>query len=38
MYEKVGLWCFTLLSTIFLLYRGSQLYFVKDTGVPGENH
>ena len=25
-FEKNGLWCFTPLSTIFLLYRGGLLY------------
>jgi hypothetical protein len=25
-------------STIFQLYRGSQIFLVEETGVPGENH
>jgi hypothetical protein len=36
--NKVGLWCLTSISTISQLYRGGQLYWWKETGVPGENH
>jgi hypothetical protein len=32
-----GLWCLTLLSTIFQLYYESVL-LAEETGVPGENH
>jgi hypothetical protein len=33
----LGLWCLTPLSTIFHLYRGSQVFLVGETGVPEEN-
>ena len=32
------LWYLTSLSTIFKLYRGGQVFFMEETGVPGENH
>ena len=35
--KGLGLWCLTLLSIIFQLYR-SGLLLVEETGVPGENH
>ena len=35
---RVGLWCLTPLLAKFLSYRGSQFYWWKKIGVPGENH
>ena len=36
---RLGLWCFTPLSTIFRLYRDDQFFFlVEETGAPRENH
>jgi hypothetical protein len=32
----VGLWCLTILSTIFQLYRGG--FLVEEIGVSGEKH
>ena len=33
----IGLWCVTLLSTIFQLYQWQSVLLVEETGVPGEN-
>ena len=38
-YWLIDLWCLTLLSTIFRLYRGSQFYWWREKKrVPRENH
>jgi hypothetical protein len=33
----LGLWCETVLSTIFQLYQWQSVLLVEETGVPGEN-
>ena len=37
-FDRLGLWCLMLLSTIFHLYHGCSVLLVDETGVPGENH